>query len=307
MPTWSRKRRKEAPPGLFQQNTNGHFPRIPSVVFTATQPTPLPPGAFFDNPGPGYSPMYYVSGVPQTPVVGYQPNPLPQQSPVHTPPSAQDGSSGGPDSPTRLEELETMQTRLKELIAQEKGNLSSSSTASNGIPQVAGRQPRRRRRRRALDEKVKKPSTPIVDDAAEKSLKSMPKGSRLHVCSDCDTLRSGLFQKLHGSTERRNFCTGCQIKRLKRHKKDPSLPVEHFCFQCGQARTKGFLKANPEAEKRIIVNLCEECLLYSKSRQHVPKMSIIGSDGDDQEVSCLTSASLIITGDGDTNNSNSQS
>lgn len=292
MPPWSRKKRKEAPPRLFQQNTTGHFSRMPSVVFAATQPSPLPPGAFVDNAAAGYSPIYYVPGVPQTPVVGYQPNHLPQQPPIQTPPSAQGGSSD-PDSPTRLEELETMQTRLRELIAQEKGNLSSSSTASNGIPRVAGRQPRRRLRRRVFEEKTKQPSTPIIGDAAEKSLKSTSKGSRLHVCSDCDKVRSGLFQKLHGSIERRNFCTGCQIRRLKKHKKGPSFPIEHFCFQCGQARTKGFLKANPEAEKNILANICEECLLYSKSRQHVPETSIIGSDGDYQEVSCLTFAALI--------------
>ena len=291
MPPWSRKKREEAPPHLFQQNTTGHFSRMPSVVFAATQPSPMPPGAFFDNARPGYSPIYYVSGVPQTPVVGYQPNHLPQQTPIQTPPSAQDDSSG-PDSPTRLEELETMQTRLKELIAHEKGNLSSSSTASNGIPQLSGRQPRRRLRRK-ISEKTKQPPTPVVGNATKKSLKPTQKGSRLHVCSDCDTLRSGLFQKLHGSAERRNFCTNCQIKRLKKHKKDPSLPIEHFCFQCGQARTKGFLKANPDAEKCIIANLCEECLLYSKSRQHVPETSIIGSDGDDQEVSCLTSVTSL--------------
>lgn len=292
MPPWSRKKRKEGPPRLFQQTTTRHFPRMPSVVFAATQPNPLPPGAFFDNAGPGYSPIFYVSGVPQTPVVGYQPNHLPQHTPIQTPPSAQHDSSG-PDSTTRLEELEIMQTRLKELIAQEKGNLSSSSTASNGSPQLAGRKPRRRLRRKA-SEKTKQRPNPVVGDATEKSSKSTPKAFRLHVCSDCDTLRSGLFQKLHGSTERRNFCTDCQIKRLKKHKKDPSLPIEHFCFQCGQARTTGFLKANPDAKEHIIANLCEECLLYSKSRQHVPETSIIGSDGDDEEVSCLSSATLAL-------------
>ena len=269
------KKRKEAPPHLFQQEAP-HFSRVPSIVYGAAQPSPMPAGPFM-SPNPGYSQVYYVPGMSPTPVMGYQQNHIPQPSPASVPLPARD--AGGADSPTRLEELETMQERLKELIAQEKVS-SSGSTSPNGTLPASGKLPRRRLRRGAQD-KDKQPAPTIHDTAGHSSTSN---GNKLHVCSDCDALRSPLFQLRHGHGERRNFCKNCQVKRLEKNKLNPSLPIEHFCFQCGQARTKEFLKANPDAKKRVIANLCEECLLYSKSRQRVPETSVVESDGNDPEV-----------------------
>lgn len=294
------KKRKEAPPRLFQQEAS-QFSRVPSVVFGAAQPSPMPAGAFMNAASPGYSHVYYVPGPSQTPVVGCQPGYVPQPPQAHVPQPTQNGL-GGADSPSRLEELETIQERLKELIAQEKQSQSSGSASPNGtLP--SGKQPRGCPRRQDQG-KEKKPASTTHNTAGHSS-KSTSNGTRLHVCSDCDALRSDLFYKLHGATERRNFCTDCQVKRLEKHKLNPSLPIDHFCFQCGQARTGEFLKANPEAKKRVLANLCEECLLYSKSRQHVPDSSIVGDYGNDLEV-CIPPLHHFATTKTKTDRSNSR-
>lgn len=168
-----------------------------------------------------------------------------------------------------------MQERIKELIAEEKASPSPDSSGSKGATLSPGKESRRHRR---AQEKDKQRAQPASGSPTEHS-------PRMHVCSDCDEVRSKLFQELHGASERRNFCGKCQIKRLEQHKLNPSLLIEHFCFQCGQARTNEFLKANPEAKKRMIANLCEECHLYSKSRQRVPESSVINDGGNGQGVS----------------------
>ena len=233
----------------------------------------MPRGGFVDGASPGYPQVYYAPVLPQTPVVGFPQQQMPQPSSAPILQPARESSSGT-DSPTRLKELETMKERLNEMIAQEKASPSPDSAGPNG----AGKQAHRRRRQ--AQEKGKQRAQPASGTPGS------PAGisPRMHVCSDCNFRRSGFFQELHGSSERRNFCTDCQIKRLEKHKLNPSLPIEHFCFQCGQARTSEFLKANPEATKRMIANLCEECLLYSKSRQRIPETSTI-DDGNGPEVS----------------------
>ena len=280
MPLLGRRKKKEAPPCLFQQDISPQFSRVPSFVFP--QPSPMNPGAFIDAASPAYPQVVYVPGLPKNSSMGFQQYHMLQPSGAYSQMSPKYGSNDA-DSPTRLKEFQTMQQRLNELIAQEKGSLSPGSGLNTG-PLVTGKQPRRRRRR-GDQGKEQKRGRSDAHDTTESSSNQVSDDNKLHVCSDCDTIRSNLFQELHGSTERRNFCTECQIKRLQQHKEDPTQPVEHFCFQCGQVRTQGFLQANPE--RKFVANLCEECIVYVKSRQHVPETSIVSHDGNEQRVSCV--------------------
>lgn len=279
MPLWSLKKRKEAPPHLLHPAAiHPQFSQMPPAV--PGQPSSMPTGGFVGGTSPaGYPPVYYSHAVSQAQVAGYPPPNMgqPASAPIQQPVQGI-GVSGG-NSPARMQEIKAMHDRLNAMLAEEKVTPSPEGDALND----AGREVRRRLRR--AEAKAKQPT----QSASEGPASPAGHSPRIHVCSDCDSIRSGAFQKLHGSSERRNFCSDCQIKRLEEHKLDPSLPTEHFCFQCGQARTKDFVKANPEAKRRMIANLCEECLLYSKSRQHVPESSTIGNNRDDQDVSVPSS------------------
>lgn len=271
MPRWSLRRRREAPPRL-QESALRQSSRMPSAVLT--QSTPMPTGGFVNGTSPGYHQVYYAPVLSQTPMAGYPQQNMPQPSSATIPQPGR-GVSGDANSPARLQELESMREQLDNMIAQERASPSPDSAGPNG----GGRQARRRRRR------AQERSQQRAQRASGGPASPAGHSPRVHSCSDCGSLRSGFFQELHGSSRRRNFCTDCQIKRLEKHKARPSSRIEHFCFQCGQARTKEFLKANPEAKKRMIANLCEECIVHSRSRQHVPGSSSIGNNGNGQDVS----------------------
>jgi hypothetical protein len=159
-----------------------------------------------------------------------------------------------------------MKKRIKELISQEKGG----SPATKRSPDPT------KRSCRQVHQQGEDADRQAAQSSALGAVEQSTTLDRLHACSDCDAPRSTWFHKLHGPSQRRNFCSSCRNDRLRMHRDNPDLPLEHFCFQCGQAQTN----ASPGTERRLKANLCEECRFYAQSRQ-----SAVVSDGGDENVS----------------------